>query len=80
MKLLVVKRTARGNFLLRADEDGVVVDRRVKLYDKNGKLSAFAFDTIGRVDSPFFLALPAQGIEGEFVGKWLETAPTANKK
>ncbi|MEK6953408.1 MAG: hypothetical protein AABX01_00245 [Candidatus Micrarchaeota archaeon] len=69
MKFKTLNATANGNLLLTSKE-AKPVGRKMQLF-LNGKFVGDIFDTIGRVDRPFYLAKP-KGDPKLLVGKELE--------
>ncbi|MFH1200018.1 MAG: hypothetical protein V1708_03040 [Candidatus Micrarchaeota archaeon] len=68
MEFTVLKLTANGNLLLRGSEPRGVSG--MDLFEA-GKKAATVFDTIGRVESPLYLAKPhvdAKSLVGKALG------------
>ena len=74
MVFLVLRKTAKGNLLLKAeknyekDEKPLAIERMNLFYQ--GRKAAVVFDSIGRVEEPFYLA--KQLSEHELAGKTLQ--------
>jgi len=74
LKLVVLKQTARSNLLLAPapGEKPRAVSSENVFFKK--QLVGRVFDTIARVDEPFYLMRPARGVEAKkLLGKTLET-------
>lgn len=69
LRFKALHATANGNLLLSSKENKPVA-RKMHLF-MGGKFVGEVFDTIGRVDSPLYLAKP-KGDGKDLVGKTLE--------
>lgn len=71
MEFKVLRKTARGNLLLEPAGEGVIQGIEKKTLFAGKKKAAVAFDTVGSVKKPFYLAKPLVEKPGGLVGKVL---------
>ena len=70
MQFSVLKKTSGGNLVLKMQDDEKPAGiSKMILYDEREK-TAVIFDTIARIESPFYLAKPLKE-KGEWEGKIL---------